>query len=80
MLVKIIIEDNGTGIHVEDINHIFKRFYRSKFSQDKQGTGVGLALAKTIIEMHHGFISVDSTINKGTKFTIHLPNLQNCKI
>ena len=80
LVVKIIVEDNGEGIHPDDINHIFKRFYRSKFSQSKQGTGIGLTLAKTIIERHDGFISVESTLEKGTKFTVHLPNLQNCKI
>ncbi|AGL01521.1 signal transduction histidine kinase [Desulfoscipio gibsoniae DSM 7213] len=80
LIIKITFEDNGEGIHPDDINHIFKRFYRSRFSQNKQGTGIGLSLAKTIIEMHGGFISVESTIEKGTKFTVHLPNLQNCKV
>ncbi|HOE56634.1 MAG TPA: HAMP domain-containing sensor histidine kinase [Bacillota bacterium] len=80
VIVNISIEDNGEGIHPEDINHVFKRFYRSKFTQDKQGTGIGLTLTKTVIEMHGGFISVESTMGKGTKFVVHLPNLQNCKI
>ncbi|WP_347488736.1 sensor histidine kinase [Desulfoscipio sp. XC116] len=80
LIIKIAFEDNGEGIHPDDINHIFKRFYKSKFSQNKQGTGIGLSLAKTIIEMHGGFISVESTFKKGTKFTVHLPNLQNCKV
>jgi signal transduction histidine kinase len=80
LIVKIIVEDNGEGIHPDDINHIFKRFYRSRFSQNKQGTGIGLALVKTVIEMHGGFVSVESTVGKGTKFTVHLPNLQNCKL
>jgi len=75
LITKITVEDNGEGIHPDDINHIFKRFYRSRFSQEKQGTGVGLTLAKTIIEMHGGYISVESIIKKGTKFTVHLPNL-----
>jgi signal transduction histidine kinase len=79
LMINIIIEDNGEGIHPEDINHIFKRFYRSRFSQNKQGTGVGLTLGKTIVEMHGGYISVESEEKKGAKFTIHLPNLQNCK-
>ncbi|WHH57858.1 HAMP domain-containing sensor histidine kinase [Petroclostridium sp. X23] len=75
LLIKITVEDNGQGIHSDDINHIFKRFYRSKFSQDKQGTGIGLTLVKAIIEMHDGFISVESIMGKGTKFAIHLPKL-----
>lgn len=75
LLVKITVEDNGAGIHPEDINHIFKRFYRSRFSQNKQGTGIGLTLAKSIIEMHGGAISVESTVNKGSAFTVYLPRL-----
>lgn len=80
LITKIAVEDNGEGIHPEDINHIFKRFYRSRFSQNKQGTGIGLTLAKTIVEMHGGYLSVDSTIKKGAKITAHLPNLQDCKL
>lgn len=75
LIVKIIIKDNGAGIHPEDINYIFKKFYRSRFSQNVQGTGIGLTLAKSIIEMHGGFISVESTNEKGTIFTIQLPKL-----
>ncbi len=80
LMVKITVEDNGEGIHPDDINHIFKRFYRSKFSQNKQGTGIGLTLAKTIIEMHDGFITAESTKGAGTKFVVHLPRLQDCKL
>ncbi|HYE81214.1 MAG TPA: HAMP domain-containing sensor histidine kinase [Clostridia bacterium] len=80
LVVRISVEDNGEGIHPEDINYIFKRFYRSRFSQDKQGTGIGLNLAKAVVEMHDGFISVESIMKERTKFTIHLPGLQNCKI
>ena len=52
--VQIVITDNGCGIHPEDIHHIFKRFYRSRFSKDKQGIGLGLPLAKAIVEAHNG--------------------------
>ena len=54
--VQIVITDNGCGIHPEDIHHIFKRFYRSRFSKDKQGIGLGLPLAKAIVEAHKGKI------------------------
>ena len=54
--VQIAVKDNGCGIHPEDLHHIFKRFYRSRFSQDKQGIGLGLPLAKTIVEAHSGTI------------------------
>lgn len=69
-IVQIQIKDNGSGIHPEDLHHIFKRFYRSRFSKDQQGIGLGLPLAKMIIEAHNGKIEVNSELGKGTMFTI----------
>lgn len=69
--VQIAVKDNGCGIHPEDLHHIFKRFYRSRFSRDKQGIGLGLPLAKTIVEAHSGTIEVDSELGKGTTFTMN---------
>ena len=69
--VQIVIKDNGCGIHPEDIHHIFKRFYRSRFSKDKQGIGLGLPLAKAIVEAHNGTIEVDSELSIGTTFTMN---------
>lgn len=73
-MVQIRIKDNGCGIHPEDLHHIFKRFYRSRFSKDKQGIGLGLPLAKMIIEAHNGTIEVNSELGKGTTFTISFLN------
>lgn len=70
-VVQIIVSDNGSGIHPEDLPYIFKRFYRSRFSKDTQGIGLGLPLAKAIIEEHNGTIEVDSTLGVGTTFTIN---------
>ena len=70
-VVQIVVRDNGCGIHPEDLPHIFKRFYRSRFSKDKQGIGLGLPLAKTIIEAHNGTIEVDSELGVGTTFTMN---------
>ncbi|MDO4336737.1 MAG: HAMP domain-containing sensor histidine kinase [Eubacteriales bacterium] len=70
-IVQITIKDNGCGIHPEDLHHIFKRFYRSRFSKDTQGIGLGLPLAKAIIEAHDGAIEVDSELGVGTIFTIN---------
>lgn len=70
-VVQIAIKDNGSGIHPEDLPHIFKRFYRSRFSQDAQGIGLGLPLAKLIIEAHNGTIEVDSKLGIETVFTIN---------
>lgn len=69
-IVQIQIKDNGSGIHPEDLHHIFKRFYRSRFSKDQQGIGLGLPLAKMIIEAYNGTIEVNSELGKGTMFTI----------
>lgn len=68
VMVQIEVRDNGCGIHPEDVYHIFKRFYRSRFSKDKQGIGLGLSLTKAIIEAHHGTIEVDSEPGKGSIF------------
>ena len=65
----ISIEDNGCGIAPEDLPHIFKRFYKGKNSDDNS-VGIGLALAKTIIEKDDGYITVDSEVGKGTRFEI----------
>ena len=77
VLISITIKDNGSGIHPEDINYIFKRFYRSRFSKDKDGVGIGLTLAKTIVEKHGGSITVESTLNQGTTFYLTFPKLTN---
>ena len=72
-LTTIAIEDTGSGIHPEDLYHIFKRFYRSRFSKDTQGVGLGLPLAKSIIEAHQGSIEVHSELGQGTTFTVNFP-------
>lgn len=70
-IIQIIIKDNGKGIHQEDLHHIFKRFYRSRYSKDTQGIGLGLPLAKSVVEAHGGTIEVDSRIGVGTTFVMN---------
>lgn len=70
-MVQIIIKDNGSGIHPEDMHYIFKRFYRSRFSKDKQGIGLGLPLTKMIVEAHNGMIEVDSELGVGATFILN---------
>jgi signal transduction histidine kinase/DNA-binding response OmpR family regulator len=66
--------DTGVGIPEEHISKIFERFYQTDNSSSfTLGTGIGLALAKGIMNMHHGKIDVESTVGKGTKFTLSLP-------
>lgn len=70
MMMRLSVSDDGCGISQEDIHHIFKRFYRSKQSSVKQGVGLGLPLAKAIIEGQGGLLSVQSGYREGTTFTI----------
>lgn len=74
--VEISIADNGPGIPQESIPFIFDQFYRAEASRNKLtgGSGLGLSIAKMIIEEHNGVIKLESTITVGTKITIHLPN------
>lgn len=67
---RLLISDNGSGIAAEDFHHIFKRFYRSKNSGDSQGVGLGLPLAKAIVEGQGGIISVQSEKGVGTIFML----------
>lgn len=72
---QIIVKDNGSGIPPEDLYHIFKRFYRSRFSKDAQGLGLGLPLVKAIVEAHDGTVEVDSVLGEGSAFTMHFLQL-----
>jgi signal transduction histidine kinase len=67
---RIIIEDTGEGINEEDLPNIFKRFYKTKNSKKSDSVGIGLALAKSIIETHNGIIEAQSRVGEGTKFVI----------
>ena len=70
-LLKITIADTGCGIEADKIKYIFDPFFTTK----EYGTGMGLAIAFTVIEQHGGMIEVDSKPSKGTTFTIYLPIL-----
>ncbi|MHC0039635.1 sensor histidine kinase [Pseudoneobacillus sp. C159] len=71
--VMLTIEDTGPGIAAEDLPYIYDRFYRGDSSRSRDGSGLGLSIAKTIVEAHGGKILVKSEINKGTAFIISLP-------
>jgi len=73
--VEISVHDTGIGIPKEQLAHVFDRFYQAKTSngKDHKGTGIGLALIKEIVLLHHGKIDVHSQEGKGTEFVIRLP-------
>ena len=71
--LKIDITDNGIGIESENINNIFKRFYREQKVHNIEGVGIGLYLSKTIIEQQNGYIKVKSKVNEGSTFSVFLP-------
>ncbi len=72
--LKLLIKDSGRGIPEENIEFVFDRYFQlGQKNELRSGTGVGLALAKDIVDLHYGTISVESTEGKGTIFTIILP-------
>ncbi len=71
--LNINIKDNGMGIPEKDLVFIFDRFYQSDNRKESMGTGIGLALAKELIEIHHGSIQVKSEEGAGTEFFLQIP-------
>lgn len=74
----ITVEDTGVGIRPEELPHIFNQYYRAASNQDRNshGSGIGLYLVKSIVEMHKGTVSVDSTPGKGSRFTVRLSTMK----
>ena len=68
-LITITVSDQGKGIPADQLTHIFRPFYTTK----GHGTGLGLSLARRMVESHGGTIGVESTLGQGTQFTIELP-------
>lgn len=71
--VSIKVSDTGKGIEKSELSHIFERFFQGNNNQG--GTGIGLAVVKSFIELHQGSVQVESEVGKGTCFNIYLPQL-----
>ena len=71
--IRLAVEDNGPGIAREQLAGLFERFYRIRHNNDEPGVGLGLAIAKGIVEAHRGHIGVESEVGKGTKVWFTLP-------
>jgi signal transduction histidine kinase len=80
-VLEILVRDTGIGISQEQLPHVFDRFYQAERpgstsaskGHERKGTGIGLALTKELLNLHHGNIDVHSTEGKGTEFIIRLP-------
>ena len=72
--VVISVKDNGSGIEEKDLPHIFERFYKAENQEaNAEGTGIGLAFVKELVELHNGKIEVESKVGEGASFHIYLP-------
>jgi signal transduction histidine kinase len=73
--ISVMISDEGSGIPWKDINHVFEPFFRSKRHSGVSGHGIGLTLARQIIELHKGNIQLKSAVNKGTQAIVNIPSV-----
>jgi two-component system, OmpR family, heavy metal sensor histidine kinase CusS len=71
--INIEIKDTGIGIHAKHLPRIFDRFYRTDESRTMRGSGLGLSIARDIVQQHGGKIEASSTINRGSAFNIIFP-------
>jgi two-component system phosphate regulon sensor histidine kinase PhoR len=71
--IEVSVADMGSGIPSEDLSRIFERFYQVDKSRRRKGAGLGLAIAKEIVQAHGGQIKAESVMGVGTKFTVTLP-------
>ena len=71
---EVAVSDNGCGIAPEHLPRVFDRFYRVKSSRGSDGAGLGLALVKSIVDLHGGSARIQSEVGRGTTVTLIFPN------
>ena len=76
--VYIKVKDNGIGIPKEKLNSIFEKFVRidETLSRENEGSGIGLSIVKSLVDMLNGNIYIESKVNEGSEFTIEIPNVR----
>jgi DNA-binding response OmpR family regulator/two-component sensor histidine kinase len=79
-MFSIRVKDTGIGIEKEHLEHLFDRFYRIEHQLSPEGTGIGLALTKEMVQLLKGTISVESTKGEGSEFTVLLPVTRNAPL
>jgi signal transduction histidine kinase len=72
--IVVVVKDKGAGIAAEELEHIFQPFYRTEEGASKPGFGLGLPLARRIVQLHKGRVEVRSEPGKGSEFLIRLPH------
>ncbi len=77
MYTEIAVSDTGRGIRQEELTEIFKRFYRSRDVENIEGSGIGLYLSRLILEHEKGYITAESEVGEGSKFSVFLKNCKN---
>ncbi|MGL5257451.1 MAG: sensor histidine kinase, partial [Proteocatella sp.] len=77
---QVVISDNGIGMDEVTVDRIFEQFYQGDMSHTGDGSGLGLPLAKRIVEIYNGSIGVTSNVGEGTTFEIKLPILKSGKV
>jgi signal transduction histidine kinase len=77
--LRISVADTGTGIAAEQLPHVFGAFWQARHA-DRRGLGLGLAIARGIVEAHGGSIWVESTLGRGTTFVFSLPLGDSCTL
>jgi two-component system heavy metal sensor histidine kinase CusS len=71
----VTVSDNGCGIAAEHLPRVFDRFYRAESSRSSDGAGLGLALVKSIVDLHGGSAKIDSEVGRGTTVKLRFPVL-----
>ena len=73
--MELTVRDTGTGIPEHELPHVFERFHRVRGSQGRthEGTGIGLALVSELVKLHGGAVTVQSTVGRGSTFTVTIP-------